>query len=124
MAKQTPKRRTTKRSPAEAERIWDDGEGGLTVAPTSARAHRVAMLGDGIAALHIADADTHAELIARHADAWHIKRRDESVTMLVRHTGPAFRVAGASVQTMGAVDLGGAGAVREPGEIPPLRWYA
>lgn len=124
MTKQTRRRAAPKRSPAEQAKIWDDGDGGRTVAPTSARAHRVAILGDGVAALHIDDEDAHSELVARNRAAWHIRRADGSLTMLVGYTGPGFAVAGASVQASGVADVGGAGAVRDPGEIPPLRWYA
>ena len=119
----TTRRPAPRRSPAEEMKIWDDGEGGRTVAPTSARAHRAAHLGEGVAALHLdGDGGRRDELLARHAAAWRIERRDGTVTALVAYSGPAFSVAGATVQTSGTVDLGGAGAVREPGEVPQLRW--
>ena len=125
MTKRPTKRRAApKRSPAEAMEIWDDGDGGRTVAPTSARAHRAAVLGDGVAALHIDDETQHAELIARNRAAWHIRRKDGTVTMLVAYSGPGFTIAGASVQTTGVADVGGAGVEREPGELPRMRWYA
>lgn len=125
MTKRPTKRRAApKRSPAEAMEIWDDGDGGRTVAPTSARAHRAAVLGDGVAALHIDDEDAHSELVARNRAAWHIRRKDGTVTMLVAYSGPGFTIAGASVQASGVADVGGAGAVREPGELPRMRWYA
>ena len=125
MTKQTTKRRATpKRSPAEAMEIWDDGNGGRTVAPTSARAHRAAVLGDGVAALHLDDETKHAELLDRNRAAWHIRRKDGTVTMLVAYSGPGFTIDGASVQTSGVADVGGAGVEREPGELPRMRWYA
>ena len=124
MTKQTRRRAAPKRSPAEAMEIWDDGDGDRTVAPTSARAHRVAVLGDGVAALHIDNETKHADLIARNRPAWHIRRADGTVTMLVAYSGPSFAIAGASVQTSGVADVGGAGVVREPGELPRMRWYA
>lgn len=115
---------TAKRSPAEAMSIWDDGNGGRTVAPTSARAHRAAVLGDGVAALHIDDEDAHAELVALNRRAWRIHRKDGTVTVLVAYRGPAFAIAGASVQTTGVADVGGTGVERDPGELPKMRWYA
>ena len=125
MTKRPPKRRAApKRSPAEAMEIWDDGNGGRTTAPTTSRAHRAAVLGDGVAALHIDDETQHAELIARNRAAWHIRRKDGTVTMLVAYSGPGFTIAGASVQTTGVADVGGAGVEREPGELPRMRWYA
>ena len=125
MTKQPPKRRAApKRSPAEAMEIWDDGNGGRTAAPTTARAHRAAVLGDGVAALHIDDETQHAELLARNRAAWHIRRKDGTVTMLVAYSGPGFTIDGASVQTTGVADVGGAGVEREPGELPRMRWYA
>ena len=125
MTKQPNKRRpATKRSPAEAMAIWDDGDGGRTVAPTTARAHRAAVLGDGVAALHLDDGDRHAELVALNRNAWHIRRKDGTVTMLVAYSGPGFTIAGASVQTTGVADVGGAGVERDPGELPRMRWYS
>ena len=124
MTKRPPKRRAApKRSPAEAMEIWDDGNGGRTMAPTTARAHRAAVLGDGVAALHIDDEDAHSELVARNRAAWHIRRKDGTVTMLVAYSGPGFTIAGASVQTTGVADVGGAGVERDPGELPRMRWY-
>ena len=125
MTKQPNKRRPApKRSPAEAMEIWDDGDGGRTVAPTSPRAHRAAVLGDGVAALHLDDEAKHAELLGRNRAAWHIRRKDGTVTMLVAYRGPAFAIDGASVQTTGVADVGGAGVERDPGELPRMRWYA
>lgn len=125
MTKQPNKRRpATKRSPAESMAIWDDGDGGRTVAPTSPRAHRAAVLGDGVAALHLDDGDRHAELLALNRTAWHLRRKDGTVTMLVAYRGPAFAIDGASVQTTGVADVGGAGVERDPGELPRMRWYA
>lgn len=124
-AKKKPARRAATRtpSPAEAAPIWEDGDGQLGTAPLGARAARRVRLGDGIAALTIDDADAHRGLLARHRAAWRIERRDGSVTMLVRHRGPSMTVAGARLQTTGTVDVGGAGVVAAPGELPELRWW-
>ena len=124
-AKKTTRRAAAKRppSPAEAAPIWEDGDGQLGPAPHGARAGRRVRLGDGIAALTIDDVDAHRGLLARHRAAWRIERSDGSVTMLVRHRGPSMTVAGAHLQTAGTVDVGGAGVVADPGELPELRWW-
>lgn len=109
------------RSGAESAPIWEDEDGNPGPAPAGARAARRAILGNGVAAVHLdGPSRFRAPLLYLNQAAWRIERPDGSVTILCRHRGAGFRTSGVTVQTDGVVDLSGPGA--RAGELEELRW--